>query len=66
MKATYEYVYTNCTVLYDRELSSNQEPEADAEVHFGPKHLDFWPKLISLLVSVTEEDRTIYSQVLNQ
>ena len=66
MTATYEYVYTNCTALYDRELSSTLDPEREPDSQSGPKNLDFWPKLISLLVSVIEEDKGIYSQVLNQ
>ncbi|XP_066021042.1 protein unc-13 homolog B [Pocillopora verrucosa] len=65
VKGSYAYLYANCAELYDRELaseSSSLEPSMQA----GPKSLDFWPKLISLVVSVIEEDKCTYTQVLNQ
>ncbi|EDO32050.1 predicted protein [Nematostella vectensis] len=65
MRATYAFLFANCVDLYDREIANERSAE-DPDQPSGPKNLDFWPKIISLIVSVIEEDRGIYSQVLNQ
>lgn len=43
------------------------EPKRDPDDH-GPKldSVDFWHKLIALIVSVVEEDKNSYGLVLNQ
>lgn len=66
MKATYAFLFANCVDLYDRELATERSAQENNDLQSGPKNLDFWPKLISLIVSVIEEDRGIYTQVLNQ
>lgn len=66
MKGSYAYVYANCAELYDRELASDSSFLDPNLPQAGPKSLDFWPKLISLVVSVIEEDKAVYTYVLNQ
>ncbi|VDD82373.1 unnamed protein product, partial [Mesocestoides corti] len=53
-------MHTTYQFLYDNEKVSTDEP--------GPslKSLDFWHRLIALLVSVIEEDKTTYAAVINQ
>ncbi|XP_077989232.1 protein unc-13 homolog B-like isoform X2 [Glandiceps talaboti] len=71
LKSTYQYIFDNCYELYQREFQTDQsdQPEvSEADAANGPsaKSLDFWPKLISLIVSVIEEDKNSYTPVLNQ
>ena len=69
LKSTYEYIYENCFDLYQREFQpdpSERPSEGDAANGPSAKSLDFWTKLISLIVSVIEEDKTTYTAILNQ
>ena len=66
MKSTYQFLFDNCYELYQREFQTDpNEKPIDTE---GPnvKSLDFWHKLVALIISVIEEDRNSYAPVLNQ
>ncbi|XP_041464703.1 protein unc-13 homolog B-like isoform X3 [Lytechinus variegatus] len=68
LQSTYDYIRDNCFELYQREFQPDQpikqpDPADDPTV---PRSLDFWTKMISLIVSVIEEDKTTYTSVLNQ
>ncbi|XP_014671002.1 PREDICTED: LOW QUALITY PROTEIN: protein unc-13 homolog B-like [Priapulus caudatus] len=78
MKSTYQFLYENCDELYQREFQTemtDQQHQQQKEANQGQetqdggpsiKSLDFWPKLISLIISVIEEDKNSYTPVLNQ
>jgi protein unc-13 len=68
LRSTYQFLFENTYELYNREFQSDpNEPKRDPEDH-GPRldSVDFWHKLIALIVSVIEEDKNSYGPVLNQ
>ncbi|XP_066599136.1 uncharacterized protein unc-13 [Prorops nasuta] len=68
LRSTYQFLFENCNDLYNREFQVDpSEAKKDSE-QLGPRldSLDFWHKLIALIVSVIEEDRNSYAPVMNQ
>ena len=63
LKSNYKFVYSNCMVLSDGDENGNRSA---GHADIAARNLDFWLKLIRLVVAVIEEDKTIYRNILNQ
>ncbi|KAL7054891.1 hypothetical protein AAHC03_024380 [Spirometra sp. Aus1] len=81
MHATYECLSDNVQALYGGNFqdmngaTANEKPDAaatatpqsyDIDPVLGVRSLSYWHKLISLIVSVIEDDKKHYAPVLNQ
>ncbi|XP_060725544.1 protein unc-13 homolog A [Tachysurus vachellii] len=67
LNSTYEYIFNNCHELYSREYQTDASKSVPPDEQ-GPsiRNLDFWSKLITLIVSIIEEDKNSYTPCLNQ
>lgn len=69
IRSTYQFLFENCYDLYQREFQTEEKTDKkvdDSEKGPSLHNLDFWNNLITLIVSVIDEDKNSYSPILNQ
>uniref|UniRef100_A0A915IIA6 MUN domain-containing protein n=1 Tax=Romanomermis culicivorax TaxID=13658 RepID=A0A915IIA6_ROMCU len=68
VKSTYQFLFENCQELYQREFEEEKPSTVEGELVYGPSvhSTDFWYRMLYLMVSVIEEDKNVYTTVLNQ